>query len=423
MDRRNFIKLASTGVAASLVAQTLPGCTNSDQATKGRVVVVGGGFAGSTVAKYIRKWSEGAIEVVVVEPNDNFISCPLSNLVLGGNKTIDDLTFSYDTLKKTYGIEWVKDMVTAIDIDKKTVTMQHGDLSYDRLIVAPGIDFMYDNMPALADIEVQKQIPHAWKAGWQTVNLRKQLEAMHDGGVVAMHIPPTPYRCPPGPYERASQIACYLKEHKPKSKLIVLDTNANIVSKRGLFEKVFTEQYGDIIDYRTDQALVSVDVKTKTVVTDFDEVKADVLNVIPPQRAGKIAQMAQLNNIDNRWCEVDFLTYESAVAKDVHVLGDAISAGTPKSGQMATNTAKVCANAVVQLMMGNPVNPDPIYSNTCYSFVNDKEAIHVAAMFRYDPEKGIMVKKGGTSLSPEPAAFEARDANYWAKHIWTDVLS
>jgi NADPH-dependent 2,4-dienoyl-CoA reductase/sulfur reductase-like enzyme len=289
------------------------GCAGvTKKASSGRVVIIGGGYAGAAAAKYLRMWSNNTIEVIVIEKNPQFVSCPLSNLVLGGSKSINDLTFGYDLLKNNHGIHWVKDEVTAIDTSGKKVTTQRGgDLKYDRLIIAPGVDFMYDDLPMLANKEAQELVPHAWKAGWQTVNLRKQLEAMPDGGVFVMSIPKAPYRCPPGPYERAAQVAFYLKHNKPKSKVIVLDANPEITSKKGLFTKVFNEMYVGIIDYRPNNLVIDVDVKKRIVKTEFDTVRADVLNVIPPQRAGKPAQMASLNNIDKRWCEVDFLTYES----------------------------------------------------------------------------------------------------------------
>jgi sulfide dehydrogenase [flavocytochrome c] flavoprotein chain len=311
-------------------------------------------------------WSLGAIEVVVVEANSQFVSCPLSNLVLGGSKNINDLTFGYDVLKENHGIKWVQDTVTAIDTSEKKVTMLRGELSYDRLIVAPGVDFIYDSLPMLASTEAQGQVPHAWKAGWQTVNLRKQLEVMPDGGVFVMNVPKAPYRCPPGPYERACQVANYFKARKPKSKVIVLDANAEIISKKGLFTKVFDETYAGILDYRPDSAIASVDVAAKTVSTDFDKIKADVLNVIPPQRAGKIAQIANLTEKDYPWCDVNFLTYESKLVPNVYVLGDSVAAGLPKSAHMATNQAKVCANAIVQLMAGQAPDPAPVFANTCY---------------------------------------------------------
>jgi NADPH-dependent 2,4-dienoyl-CoA reductase/sulfur reductase-like enzyme len=424
INRRDFIKLTGVGLTgASLLAAGLPVFARATKPPIGRVVIIGGGYAGATVAKYLRLWSLGAIEVVVVEANQQFVSCPLSNLVLGGSKTIHDLTFGYEMLKAQHGIQWLQDTVTAIDAVAKKVTMLRGELNYDRLIIAPGIDFMYDELPMLQSAVAQSQIPHAWKAGWQTVNLRKQLEAMPDGGVFAMSIPKAPYRCPPGPYERASQVAHYFKNNKPKSKVIVLDANAEIISKKGLFTKVFNEMYAGIIDYRPNNAVVDVDAASKTVKTEFDAVKADVLNIIPPQRAGKPAQMAQLNNVDKRWCEVDFLSYESKLTPNVHIIGDSVSAALPKSAHMASNQAKICANAIVQLMAGLAPDPAPVFANTCYSYVTDKSAMHVANVYRYDAVKKIMLPAEGGGVSASPTEQEGIYAADWARNIWADVLT
>ncbi len=422
-NRRDFIKLTGVGLGLSLVNASLPAFARATKPPIGRVVIVGGGYAGATAAKYLRLWSLGAIEVIVVEANKQFVSCPLSNLVLGGSKSINDLTFGYDALKANHGIQWVQDTVTAVDTTAKKVTMLRGDLTYDRLIVAPGVDFIYDDLPMLASAEAQQQVPHAWKAGWQTVNLRKQLEAMPDGGVFVMNVPKAPYRCPPGPYERVCQVASYLKVHKPKSKIIVLDANAEIISKKGLFTKAWANLYPGIVDYRPDSMIAVVDVATKTVTTDFDKISADVLNIIPPQRAGKIAQIADLVEKDYPWCEVNFLTYESKLVQNVHVLGDSVAAGLPKSAHMATNQAKVCANAIVQLMAGLAPDPAPVFANTCYSFVTDKSAMHVANVYRYDEAKKIMVSAEGGGVSLAPSDKEGEYAANWAKNIWTDVLT
>lgn len=422
-NRREFIKLASLTAALGTAVNSLPLFAKGRVPDMGRVVVIGGGYAGATAAKYLRMWSMGAIEVVVIEPSRQFVSCPLSNLVLGGSKRIADLTFGYDLLKANHGIQWVQDQVTAIDVSAQKIRMQRGEMKYDRLIIAPGIDFIYDMLPMLQSDEAQQQVPHAWKAGWQTVNLRKQLESMPDGGVFVMNVPAAPYRCPPGPYERASQVAYYFKQHKPKSKVIVLDANAEITSKKGLFTKVFNETYAGIIDYRPNSILTAVDVAAKTVRTEFETVKGDVLNIIPPQRAGKPAQMAQLNNIDKRWCEVDFLTYESKLAANVHVIGDAVSAALPKSAHMATNQAKICANAVVQLMAGQLPDQNPVFANTCYSYVSNKAAMHVAHVYRYDAAKKIMVAADGGGVSNAPSELEGDYAGAWAQNIWADVLT
>ena len=424
LNRRDFIKTAAIISGSSLLgACANVGLNKASQATLGRVVIIGGGYAGTTAAKYIRMWSNGNIETVVIERASQFVSCPLSNLVLGGSKSINDLTFGYDLVKKNHGVKWVNDEVTSIDLSAKKVMMKRGEITYDRLIIAPGIDFMYDKLPSLESAEAQTKVPHAWKAGWQTVNLRKQLETMPDGGVFVMNVPKAPYRCPPGPYERACQVASYIKVSKPKSKVIVLDANAEIISKKGLFTKAFNEMYAGIIDYRPNITVTDVDVASKTVITDFDKVSADVLNIIPPQRAGKPAQMAALNNIDKRWCEVDFLTYESKLAPNVHVIGDSVSAALPKSAHMATSQARVCASAIVELMQGRLPDPAPVFANTCYSYVNDKQAIHVANVYRYDDAKKIMVAADGGGVSTSPSALEGDYAKAWAANIWSDVLT
>jgi sulfide dehydrogenase [flavocytochrome c] flavoprotein subunit len=320
--------------------------------------------------------------------------------------------------------------VVAINADSRKVTLKRGELQYDRLVIAPGIDFIYDDLPMLLSADAQKAVPHAWKAGWQTVNLRQQLEAMPDGGVFVMNVPKAPYRCPPGPYERAAQVAFYFKQHKPTSKVIVLDANGEITSKKGLFTKVFNETYAGLIDYRPNSLVTEVDVAAKTVKTEFESIKADVLNIIPPQRAGKPVQAVQvvgqkiaLNNMDQRWCEVDFLTYESKLVRDVHVVGDAISAALPKSAHMANNQAKICANAIVQLLAGHAPDPAPVFANTCYSYISDRSAMHVAHVYRYDADKKIMVAAEGGGVSSKPSELEGGFATAWAHNIWADTLT
>jgi sulfide dehydrogenase [flavocytochrome c] flavoprotein subunit len=427
-NRRDFIKNSiKTGLSLSAVSLTpsfLTACAGLNKQSKktiGRAVVIGGGYAGLTAAKYIRMWSAGSIEVVVIEKSSQFVSCPLSNLVLGGSKSIHDLTFSYDLVQKNHGITWVSDEVTAIDTTAKKITMKRGEVAYDRLIIAPGIDMMYDTLPNLES--AQHEIPHAWKAGWQTVNLRKQLEAMPDGGVFAMNVPRAPYRCPPGPYERACQVASYLKAHKPKSKIIVLDANPEITSKKGLFTKVWADMYPGMVDYRPSNIIAEVDIKTKTVKTDFETVTANVLNIIPPQRAGKPARLAGVDNADKRWCEVSFISYESTAVPNVHVIGDAIDSNLPKSAHMATNQARICAGAVVELMFNRAPDPAPVFANTCYSFASDKEAMHVATVYRYDANKKIMIAAEGGGVSAKPSVQEGDYAQAWAANIWSDVLT
>ncbi len=422
LSRRDFIKWAS----ASAALASLGGCaTPRGGKTAGRVVVIGGGYSGATAAKYLRLWSPD-IDVSLVERNPVFVSCPLSNLVIGGSKSIADLTRGYDTLSDKYGVKRVQGEAVAVDPAKRTVRLADGGiLSYDRLIVAPGIDFMFEAVPSLNDAEAQDRILHAWKAGPQTTALRRQLEAMPDGGIYALHIPKVPYRCPPGPYERACQVAHYFKTAKPRSKVLILDANEDVQSKKELFMKAWSDRYKGIVEYRPHSELADVDVKNRIAKLTFEDVKADVLNVVPPQRAGKIADLAGLVTANQRWCEVDFLSFESKAQPNIHVLGDAILAAPamPKSGHMANQHAKVCAAAVAALLHGQPVFDQPVVTNTCYSFIDDRETVHVASVHRYDPEqKALVTVPGSGGLSGAASEMEGQYAFAWAKNIWSDML-
>jgi NADPH-dependent 2,4-dienoyl-CoA reductase/sulfur reductase-like enzyme len=423
MQRRDFLK--TIGAASTVAA--IPGCATMSGAG-GKVVVIGGGYGGATAAKYIRMWSEGGVDVTVVEPNPEFISCPISNLVIGGSKQIADVTVSYDNLAKRHGVKIVREMATGVDPAKRTVRLANGqELPYDRLILAPGIDFMWDKVPSLNNANAQAAILHAWKAGAQTVALRNQLVAMRDGGVYAISIPVAPYRCPPGPYERACQVAWYFKRAKPKSKVLILDGNGDVTSKGPLFKKAWAEEYKGIVEYRGNHVLADVDVATRTAKFEVqDAVKADVLNVVPPQRAGAIARSAGVVTANDRWCDVDFLTFESVKVKNVHILGDSIqiAPGMPKSGHMANQQAKVCAAAVVAMLAGQAPNPTPVLTNTCYSFVTDKDVVHVASVHQYDKEKKtVLAVPGSGGVSPGMSELEGRFAFNWAKNIWADTLA
>ena len=423
LSRRQFIKWASA--SAMLSAAAVPGCASTGKSASPRVVVIGGGYAGATAAKYVKKWGPN-VEVTMVERDHEFISCPLSNLVLGGSKTIPELTVGYQGLAK-YQVRMVHDEAISVDAQKRTIQLARGgNLSYDRLIMAPGIDFMYEQIPGLNNLDAQQKVLHAWKAGAQTVALRKQLEAMPDDGVYALCIPKSPYRCPPGPYERACQVAHYFKAHKPGSKVLILDANEDVQSKKGLFTKAWTEYYAGIVEYRPNSVLMDVDVTTFTAKLEFENVKADVLNVVPPQRAGNIAHSTGLITANNRWCGVDFLTYESAAQKNIHVLGGAILAAPamPKSGHIANQQAKVCAAAVVALLTDRPVNEQPMMNNTCYSFITDREAVHVASVHRYDSQKQTMLAvEGSVGLSAAPTDLEGQYGWGWAQNIWADMLA
>jgi sulfide dehydrogenase [flavocytochrome c] flavoprotein chain len=417
MTRRQFLT-TSTVSAGALAVAGLSGCAlfrgQTDATNRRRVVVIGGGWGGATAAKYVRL-ADPSIEVVLLEPNSKFVSCPFSNLVLSGARAIGALTFGYGGLGD-YGVKVRHEMATAIEPDAKRVRIGDGTLAYDRLIVAPGVDFQVEQVEGLG--AAQDTVLHAWKAGPQTVALARQLRAMPDGGVFVLTVPPAAYRCPPGPYERVCQVAWYLKTHKSRAKLIVLDANQNIVSKTALFRAAW-QAYPNI-DYRASNKVVKVDPGAREVTTDFgDKVRYDVVNLIPPQRAGTIAVQADLVGEDRRWCEVDHVTYESLKHRDVHVIGDATTGlPVPKSGTIANAMGKICANAVVHLMSGRPAPAVPPV-NTCYSWVNDREAMAVVNAYKIDKGKVVQVEQ---KLTAGHSVLYAQHAESWARSIWTDIL-
>jgi sulfide dehydrogenase [flavocytochrome c] flavoprotein subunit len=413
---------------AALGLLGLVGCATTAIPRRAKVVVIGGGYGGATAAKYVRMFSDYKIDVVLIEPEDAFVSCPISNLVLSGAKQITDITVPYSALSRRHGITVVKDRASAIDAERKTVTLAGGAaIGYDKLVVSPGVELMMDRIEGLQAAHTSGQILQAWKAGTETVAMRRQLEAMPDGGVFAIAIPEAPYRCPPGPYERASVVAAYFKAFKPRSKVLILDANPDVTSKGALFKKVWAEQYKGMVEYRSQHKTVAVDAKAGVIKFEIQEdVKAQVLNVLPPMRAGSIAVQAGLNNQgNNRWCGVNFLNFESLVAKDVHVLGDSIQIAPvmPKSGHMANSHGKVAAAAIVAELAGWEVNPAPMLTNTCYSFVDNKNVVHVASVHEYvAAEKTFRTVAGSGGLSPVPNELEGVYALDWAHNIWADTL-
>jgi sulfide dehydrogenase [flavocytochrome c] flavoprotein subunit len=415
---RRRLLLGAAGVS-------LAGCATqpSGGASIGRVVIVGGGFAGATAARYLRLWG-GNVDVTLVERNPGFVSCPLSNLVIGGQRQLAEVTLGYAGLQRA-GVKLVQGDVTAIDAAARNVKLASGEtLSWDRLVVAPGVDFLWAEVPGLEPAVNEGRVLHAWKAGPQTVALRRQLEALPAGGVVALTVPKAPYRCPPGPYERACLIAGYLKAEKPRAKLLILDANPEITSKKGLFERAFRDHYAGIVEYRPNAELKQV--SGLTAKLEFDDVNADLLNVVPPQRAGDVARNAGLVNVNARWCAVDWLTMESTAVPRVHVLGDAVfpAALMPKSAHMANQHAKLAAAAIVQLLRAEPVNPAPVLMNTCYSFVSAREAIHVATVHQYDTaEKTFKTVPGSGGVSAAASEAEGRYALAWAQNVWADALA
>ncbi len=421
MTRRDFIKLSGAGATA--VALGSLGVSGAAHAANGpRVVVVGGGFGGATCAKYLRR-ADKKIQVTLVEPNARYLTCPFSNYVLGGFRKLDENVQTYNALRTRHGITVVHDTVTAIDPAGKKVTLKSGKtLPYDRLVVSPGIDFKWNAIPGYSE-QASNVMPHAWKAGPQTSLLRRQLVAMKNGGLVVMVAPPNPFRCPPGPYERASVIAHYLKEHKPKSKLIILDAKDDF-SKKGLFMAGWEKLYPGMIEWVAGSKggeVKSVNARTLTVEGMLDKYKAAVVNLIPAQTAGRIAIAGGLAD-EKGWCPVDPKTFESKKHPGIHVIGDASIAGAlPKSGFAANSEAKIAAAAIAAMFRGDTV-ADASYVNTCYSLLAPNYGISVAGVYRVTAT-GIAQIEGGVSPKDAPDGFRADEAKYaygWYASITAD---
>jgi len=426
MHRRHLLQRLIAGGALGLAGcASRPGGTSASNA---KVLVIGGGYGGATASKYIRLLSDHTIDVVLVEPNRQFVSCPVSNLVIGGQRRMADITHPYSGLSDRHGVRLVHDLVTSVDAVKKTATLAGGSVvAYDKLVLSPGIDFLWEQTEGLRAAHEAGQILHAWKAGAETVALRRQLEAMRDGGTYAIAIPEAPSRGPPGPYERASVIAAYFKRAKPRSRVLILDANPDVTSKGALFKQAWAELYGGMVEYRPQHKAVGVDAQTRTVQFEVQaDVQADVLNVLPVMRAGALAVNTGLANANARWCHVNFLNFESTAAKDIHVIGDAIQTapGMPKSGHMANAHAKVTAAAIVAELQGLEIDPHPLLTNVCMSFVDDQHAIHVASVHAYQAAQKHFVAIGGAGgVSERPSALEGRYADAWAQNIWADMLT
>ena len=423
-SRRHFLAHGAAGLSL------LGGFSSFARAglDKAQILVIGGGFGGATAAKYLRLFSNNTANVILIEPNASFLSCPMSNFVVAGMRSMADITTPYDSLTKHHGIKLIRDSVSAIDPDKKTVKLSSGSvIGYDKVVLSPGISLMTNSIEGLAKANQAGVTLQAWKAGPETLMLYKQLAAMRDGGVFAISIPEAPYRCPPGPYERASLVANYLKQHKPKSKVLILDANQDITSKGALFKKAWSEQYSGLIEYLPSHNVTGVDAKTKTLRFEVqDDVRADVLNVLPAMSAGEIAIKTGLANANGRWVNVDFLNFEATATRDIHVLGDAIQTAPlmPKSGHMANQHAKVAAAAIIAQLNDWPINPAPVVNNTCYSFVSEQAAVHIASVHQYDAQaKTFKSVPGAGGLSSEPSNTEASYAWGWAHNIWADTLA
>ncbi|MBS3799771.1 MAG: FCSD flavin-binding domain-containing protein [Thioalkalivibrio sp.] len=424
--RRNFLKTVGLSGAAAFTGM---GCAANGMAgnEKAHVVVVGGGTGGATAAKYLKTFSPG-IDVTLIEPNPTYYTCYGSNWVLGGVEEMDYIAQSYDALSTQHGVNVVQDRVVAIDASQRRVRLANGDsVNYDRLIMSPGISFDYERTPGITEADAE-QIPHAWKAGSQTRILRDQLRAMPNGGTFVMVAPPNPFRCPPGPYERVSMVAHYLKQNKPRSKIIILDSKDGF-SKQGLFEEGWAQHYGDMIEWRPASEggrVEEIDVNGMTAITEsgFTRVKADVMNYIPAQKAGKIAHDAGMTN-DQGWVPVDQATFRSEMDENIFVLGDSSVAGAmPKSGHSANTQGKMVAATISQELAGrDPVTPSAV--NTCFSLITPEYGISVAAVYELKDGQ-IAGVEGAGGLSPSGASENVRrqEANYtraWYQGITNDV--
>lgn len=424
MNRRLFL---GHGTATLGLILGMQGFARGADLKAAEIIVVGAGYGGATTAKYLRLLSNNTARVTLVEPALQFVSCPLSNLVVGGSCSLDALSQSYSSLSSVHGINIITDHVSRIDADKKNITLGSGKtLRFDKLVLSPGIGMMNGLIEGLEQANAMGSTLQAWKAGPETLALHQQLVAMQNGGVFVITIPEQPYRCPPGPYERACQVADYFKKYKPQSKVLVLDANQDVVSKGALFKKAWADLYPGMVEYRGSHRLTSVDGKTKTLKFDIQEdIQADVLNVLPPMRAADLVVSAGLANSNKRWAQVNFLSFESTVAKDIHVIGDSVqnAAFMPKSAHMANQHGKVAAAAIIAELNDWEVNPSPVLTNTCYSFVDARQVVHVASVHQYSAaEKTYKTVPGSGGLSSGPSELEGTYAWGWAKNIWSDTL-
>jgi sulfide dehydrogenase [flavocytochrome c] flavoprotein subunit len=433
-NRREIIKAMVALGAVAPVYSVLTGCVSNAPKQKAqlnkagsqpRVVVIGGGFGGASCAKYLKRFDSN-IDVTLVEPKETYMTCPGSNWYLAGLTDAKTITHNYKSLSEKHKVNVIHQMVSAIDPAAKTVTLANGDLlGYDRLVVSPGIDFKYEAIEGLS-VDVIDKIPHAYQAGPQTEILYNQIREMKQGGTFVIAPPGNPFRCPPGPYERVSMVAAYFKANNPTAKILVLDAKDKF-SKQGLFKEGWAELYGDMIEWVSASdggAVQKVDAATKTVTCDYGTIKADVLNIIPPQKAGKLAFAAGLTN-ESGWCPVNQETFESSIHRGIHVIGDAAIAGKmPKSGHSAASQGKMCAAAIVS-QFHNWAMPRPKNVNTCYSLISSDYGISVAAVYEmHDGSIGGVSGSGGVSPMGADAAFRKMEANYargWYKSITADL--
>jgi NADPH-dependent 2,4-dienoyl-CoA reductase/sulfur reductase-like enzyme len=404
----------STGSNTSV--NQVPGNTGAN----GRVVVIGGGMGGTTVAKYLRLWGGTGVEVTLIEPNAVYYSNIFSNMVLTGERTLNQLAFNYTVLKSKYGVKVVPNSVTNIDPIGRYVKLNNGSsIAYDRLVIAPGIDF--DPLPMSGTASAQAKVVHAWKAGAQTTNLKAQIQSMTNKDTFILTIPPKPYRCPPGPYERACVVADYLKRVKGGGKVIILDANPGIQAEVENFTNAFNNTHKSIITYVPNALLTSIDANTGTVNTSVGAFKGKVINAIPTHKAGNLITQSGIglaNAGNGRWAGVNVLSYESTAVPSVHVIGDASATTQPKAGHIANAEAKVCADSIVHLLRGEPLNPAPITNSACFTPITKTTASWLSVVYRYDPASGTMLPTGNGVTE----SLGANGDNYEEMIKWFDNL-
>ncbi|HET9023590.1 MAG TPA: FAD/NAD(P)-binding oxidoreductase [Burkholderiaceae bacterium] len=414
---------ATTNATSAPLAQAQGSSRSADKtaaSTTGRVVVVGGGMAGLAAAKYLRVWGGSGVQVTLIERNLSYTSNILSNLVLTGQRTLSSLVYSYATVKQNYGVDVRQGEVVGIDAVRKQVTLaDRSTFQYDRLIIAPGV--VFDVLPGLESAEARSRVVHAWQAGAETTTLRNQLVDMPTGGTFVMTIPASPYRCPPGPYERACVVADWLKRSKPGSKVIVLDANPSIQAERHTFETAFTDLFAGIVSYVPNAPVTSIDATQARIVvkTPMGDFVGDVVNAIPPQRAGKVVLDNGLANAaGGRWAGVEAATFESTAAAGVHVIGDSCSAGVPKAGHIGNQEGKTTADAILRAFRGLAPDTDLVVNSACFSPITASTASWLTAIYQYDASvRGyrIVGTTASEATSPSPD-------NYSAMNKWFSTL-
>ncbi len=420
ISRRTFLK------SSIFFSSTLIPINNLGAAKNAHVVIVGAGWGGLSAAKTLRNLNK-SVKITIIEKEKNFKSCPISNWVIGQIKDMKDITFSYDLFIKNNDINFITDSVSNIDTTKQSITLKDNNIKYDKLIVSPGVKLEYEKIIGLTDALGSNSVYTAWKAGEETRLLSNQVKNIEDTNKIIITIPLSPYRCPPGPYERASLIANYIKKNNIKSKVLVLDANQKIVSKGKLFNKAWEELYPDIIEYKIDSKITEINLKEKTLFTDFDEYKFDLANIIPPQSAPDLLRYAGLVDDKKRWASVNSYDFSSKLSNNVYIIGDATdraSVGSvPKSGYIAYSMGKVCGYAVHNALLDKDP-PSPSMINTCYSLVSQNEGISVSAVYKHDKNKNkIVTIKDASGVSPERSEIIAYNAWDWARAIWNDMLT